>query len=452
MQSDLVIWVHPATASSRSIVCGALSSQGLTIQGDCPAGSRPVGVAIVERANPDELAALGNLRASSDARFVALWMAGSEPPGTLLWELLQAGASDAQLWSGPEHTPILAARLRRWLEIERVVGGALVKEHLLGESRVWRRALRRMIEIARFTDAGALVTGESGTGKELTARLIHALDPREEKGKLVVLDCSTIVPELSGSEFFGHERGAFTGANAMREGAFALANDGTLFLDEIGELPLPLQAQLLRVIQERTYKRLGSSQWQTTQFRLVCATHRDLEAEVAAGRFRGDLYYRVASQIIRLPPLRERPEDVLPLARRFLAEASPAGGAPRFDDAVKEYLLQRSYPGNVRELRQLVLRMASRRAGVGPITVGDVPEEERPAANPGAGWCGRDLDAVVRRALCQGAGLKEISQKAADAAIRIAVGDAEGNLQRAARRLGVTDRALQLRRASRGAN
>src|SRR5262249_40812748 len=147
--------------------------------------------------------------------------------------------------------------------------------------------------------------GESGTGKEVVARLIHLLDSRPNKRDLVVLDCASIVPELSGSEFFGHERGAFTGALTERNGAFALANDGTLLLDEIGDLPLPLQVQLLRVIQEHTYKRVGGNKWCKTEFRLICATNRDLFDLIGRGAFRADLYYRIAGYICKLPPLRE---------------------------------------------------------------------------------------------------------------------------------------------------
>src|SRR4029077_5747912 len=146
----------------------------------------------------------------------------------------------------------------------------------------------------------------------IVARLIHLLDARPNKRDLVVLDCSTVVPELSGSEFFGHERGAFTGALTERHGAFALANGGTLFLDEIGELPLPLQAQLLRVVQEHSYKRIGGNKWHRTDFRLVCATNRDLLGLVCGGEFRADLYYRIASFVCKLPALRERAEDIIP--------------------------------------------------------------------------------------------------------------------------------------------
>src|SRR5262249_5035658 len=143
---------------------------------------------------------------------------------------------------------------------------------------------------------------------------------------------------LSGSEFFGHERGAFTGAVSQRDGAFALADGGTLFLDEVGELPLPLQAQLLRVVQERTYKRVGGNTWHRTNFRLVCATNRDLLAQVGRGEFRADLYYRIASFVCKLPPLRQRLDDVIPLAEYFLRQMYPNGEPPQLDDAVRAYL------------------------------------------------------------------------------------------------------------------
>ena len=184
---------------------------------------------------------------------------------------------------------------------------------------MWRSALRDIVEVGYFSDVDVLISGESGTGKELAAQLIHTLDQRPGKQDLVVVDCTTIVPSLSGSELFGHERGAFTGAVAAREGAFALADGGTLLLDEVGELPQELQAELLRVVQEGTYKRVGSNRWQKTRFRLVCATNRDLEADCEAGTFRSDLFFRLAAARIRMPALRERAEDVACLAEHFLA-------------------------------------------------------------------------------------------------------------------------------------
>jgi transcriptional regulator with GAF, ATPase, and Fis domain len=229
-----------------------------------------------------------------------------------------------------------------------------------------------------------------------------------------------------------------------------LADGGTLFLDEVGDLPLALQAELLRAVQERTYKRVGSNTWQETDFRLVCATNRDLQHETSQGRFRGDFYYRIASWTCKLPPLRERPEDILPLAFHFLQHLRPGTEELDMDQAVRNYLVQRSYPGNVRDLKQVVSRMSYRHVGPGPITAGDIPEEERPKGEPGPReWRDGHFELAIRRGVAMGVGLKEISQTAADTAVRIAVGDANGNLSRAALQLGVTDRALQMRRAAR---
>lgn len=381
------------------------------------------------------------------------------------WEILAAGASDVLRWGTGGATPgatpgdipgAIAARIRRWQEVDELLGSPLVRKQMVGESPAWRDLLRQVVEVARFAepdDAPVLLIGETGTGKELIARLIHALSPRRARRDLVIVDCTTIVPELSGSELFGHERGAFTGAVAARDGALALADGGTLFLDEVGELPLELQAQLLRAIQERTYKRVGGNRWQSSDFRLVCATNRDLLVEEAHGRFRRDLYFRIAGWDFRLPPLRERLEDVLPLARHFVqqkrqGQAGPGLAGPEFDVPVLDYLLTRAYPGNVRDLRNLVLRLAERHVGPGPITIGAIPTHERPQVMPmGEGRWDQALEPLVRKALLRGAGLREIRQAAEETAIRVAVGDEDGNLQRAARVLGITDRALQLRRA-----
>jgi transcriptional regulator with GAF, ATPase, and Fis domain len=366
------------------------------------------------------------------------------------WELLRAGSSDVFAWNhAPDPIGEIRARLERWKAVDRLVDSPLVRHNLVGRSPTWISVLRQVVEVASFTDSPVLITGASGTGKELIARLIHSLDPRARKRELVILDCATVVRELAGSEFFGHERGAYTGASGPRDGAFALADGGTLFLDEVGELPLTLQAQLLRVVQERTYKRVGGNRWHTTEFRLVCATNRPLEEEVAEGRFRADLYYRIASVVCHLPPLRDRPGDVIPLYRHFFTELHPERPVPELDEPVRDHLLRRGYPGNVRDLKQLVARIGYRHVGPGPITVGDLPEDERPAGNAeGVGRHDAELDSSIRRALAVGAGLKAIGKLATDTAIRIALDDEDGNLQRAAQRLGVTDRALQMRRAA----
>jgi transcriptional regulator with GAF, ATPase, and Fis domain len=393
--------------------------------------------------------ALRALQRDGCQRVLAVAMHGTPMPSELAWKLLRHGASELVVWDRvPDAMSQIEARLQRWSAVEEILQRPLIRTHLVGRSTAWLAVLRNVIEVATFSEASVLVTGESGTGKELIARLIHTLDTRATKADLVVLDCSTLVPELSGSEFFGHERGAFTGAALSRDGGFAMAKGGTLFLDEVGELPPTLQAQLLRVVQERSYKPVGSNTWKHSDFRLIAATNRDLAADVEQGRFRADLYYRLATWVFRLPSVSERPEDILPLARHFLHELLPDTETPDFDQPVREYIQSRTYRGNVRELRQLISRIGQRHVGNGPISVGDLPEDDRPIpAATSDNWQDQALTHVVRRALAQGAGLRDIGQAATDAAIHVAVSEEGGNLQRAARRLGVTDRALQLRRA-----
>jgi DNA-binding NtrC family response regulator len=200
------------------------------------------------------------------------------------------------------------------------------------------------------------------------------------------------------------------------------------------------------------YKRVGGNTWHHADFRLVCATNRDLLQAVARGTFRSDLYYRLASTIYKLPSLRERIEDIFLLLRHFAQQLRPDEGLPELDESVREYLLKREYPGNVRDLKQVVSRILYRHVGPGPLTVGDIPEEERPGAESKRDWEDESLEHTIRRALALGVGLKEIGRAVTKMAIRIAIADEEGNLQRAARRLGVSDRALQLRRAARRAH
>jgi transcriptional regulator with GAF, ATPase, and Fis domain len=385
-----------------------------------------------------------------EERVLAVPLCGTQLDSTQAWRLLLAGASDVFLWSSAtEMADRVKARFERWRAVDELLQSPAVQEKLVGASPAWRSVMRQIVEVARFTAAAVLLVGESGTGKELIGRLIHELDPGTCDNELVIADCTTIVPELSGSEFFGHERGAFTGAVSPRDGAFAAADGGTLFLDEIGELPLALQAQLLRVVQEGTYKRVGSNAWQRSRFRLVSATNRNLLESIESGRFRHDLYYRIAGWIFRVPPLQERREDILPLARHFLHTFQPDMSVADFDVPVREYLLSRPYPGNVRDLRQLIARVSSRHVGPGPITVGDLPDDEHPADAPAKeNWRVPEFERAIAQALSLGIGLKEISQAAADAATRIALREENGNLQLAARRLGVTDRALQMRRAA----
>ncbi|MBX3234035.1 MAG: sigma 54-dependent Fis family transcriptional regulator [Labilithrix sp.] len=212
--------------------------------------------------------------------------------------------------------------------------------------------LFEIVERVAASDIDTLVLGESGTGKELVATEIIQRSARAD-GPLVVVDCGAISPSLVESELFGHVRGAFTGADREREGAFEAADGGTLFLDEIGELPLELQPKLLRALENREVRRVGQNRGKRVDVRVIAATNRDLEPEVNRGRFREDLYYRLAKLTVRIPPLRERLDDVPLLARAFLQ----ALGRPRaIDDAVLADLARHDWPGNVRELRNHVER------------------------------------------------------------------------------------------------
>ena len=409
-----------------------------------PPGDSP-GVLVCDHVD-DEVVRFAREVSRAGERRVLVLVTGTAAESPAAWDLLRAGIADVLPWDGDSDA--IAARLNRWRQVDELVAAPVVAEHLVGHSRAWRSVIREVVELAHFSELDVLITGESGTGKELTARLIHTLDPRPDKGGLVVVDCTTIVPTLSGSEFFGHERGAFTGADSARDGAFARADGGTLFLDEVGELPATLQAELLRVVQEGTYKRVGSNRWQTTRFRLLCATNRDLEEARARGAFRSDLYFRLAAAIVELPALGQRREDILTLTRHFLADGT--GRAPPITPAVCDLLRSRAYPGNVRDLEQLVARILLRHVGPGPVTVGDVPPPERPRGDPADDWRD-DLEAALRGAVHRGVPLKDIVEASRDAAIAVALAAAGGSLRQAARRLGVTDRTLQLHRARRRA-
>jgi DNA-binding NtrC family response regulator len=224
-----------------------------------------------------------------------------------------------------------------------------------------RRAqeLRRTIElVAPQAGVAVLVTGESGTGKEVVARSVHALSPVAD-GPFVAVDCGALPEQLLESQLFGHQKGAFTGADRARSGLFAMADGGTLFLDELGNLPLTLQQKLLRALQERVVVPVGGSTPVPFRARLVCATNSDLATDVRAGRFRVDLFHRIAEFTLALPPLRERPDDIVHFARLFLAEANLELGrrVQGFTPAGEAALRTQPWPGNLRELRNTVRRM-----------------------------------------------------------------------------------------------
>src|SRR5437588_697454 len=217
-------------------------------------------------------------------------------------------------------------------------------------------SLRRLIEKASRSRLPVLLLGESGTGKEVAAQAIYDSNP---KGQFVPIDCGSLVGNLMESDLFGHVKGAFSGAGENKKGLVELADGGTAFFDEIGDLPLEMQVKLLRLIQEREFRAVGALQWRKVDLRIIAATHRDLKAEVAAGRFRQDLYYRLNVFTIHLPPLRERRGDVGLLIDHFL-DAAEISGLPRFYPGreILESLLSYEWPGNVRELKHSIDRMA----------------------------------------------------------------------------------------------
>ncbi|MFB1483344.1 sigma-54-dependent transcriptional regulator [Corallococcus sp. RDP092CA] len=231
---------------------------------------------------------------------------------------------------------------------------ALTHRDLVGDSEPMQKLLAQVRKVAA-SDATVLVRGESGTGKELVARMIHQRSPRKD-GPFVVVHCAALAETLLESELFGHERGAFTGAVKRKLGRFELADGGTLFLDEIGEIPASVQTKLLRVLQEKELQRVGGEETLKVDVRVVSATHRDLQAEVKAGRFREDLYYRLHIVPLTLPPLRERPEDLPALARHFVAKHAPRVNrrVTGIDDAALHALARHAWPGNVRELENVM--------------------------------------------------------------------------------------------------
>lgn len=243
---------------------------------------------------------------------------------------------------------------------------------LIGASRSMR-AVYAQLALALPSTVSVMIRGESGTGKELLARALHLHGPRA-RAPFVAVNCAGFPPDLLESELFGYERGAFTGANTRKPGRFDQAQGGTLFLDEIGDMPTTLQAKLLRVVQESEYQRLGGSETIRADVRIICATHRDLESETETGRFRADLYFRLARFLLTSPPLRERREDIPALARHFVEHAARKEGrpAPLMSARALEVLQAYDFPGNVRELENTIgyAVLASRGPSIG---IADLP-------------------------------------------------------------------------------
>ncbi len=316
-------------------------------------------------------------------------------------------------------------------ELKRQLDEKFGFEGVVGNSPRMHEVLAKLKQVAP-TSATVLIVGETGTGKELVARAIHYNSPRREK-PFVAMNCTALNENLLDDELFGHEPGSFTGADRVRKGRFEAANGGTLFLDEVGDMPLTLQAKLLRVLENGEVFRIGSNTPIKVNVRLISATNRDLEAAVEAGTFRKDLYYRLKIVTVKLPPLRERREDIPLLTAHFLKEFNGRHGKNvlRVSDAVRKAMAAYDWPGNVRELRNLIESMVVTDSD-GVLDMDDVPEGESlrrvqgsdgPASGP-SGLVGRPLT-EVERYYCERA--LELTQ---------------GKREEAARMLGIGERTL----------
>jgi len=342
-------------------------------------------------------------------------------------EAMKLGAFDylSKPLSGPPELRLIASRalerrrLQETQQLRRATGEA--SDTMVARDPAMRAVVEQLEKVAATT-ATVLLVGESGTGKEVAARLLHRTSPRARR-PFVAVNCAAVSPQLIESELFGHEKGAFTGAVERRRGRFELADGGTLFLDEVAELPAALQAKLLRVLQERSFERVGGSRTIEVDVRLVAATNRDLEVEMQTGRFRQDLYHRLAVFPVRLPPLRERPGDVLPLAEHLLARAGRELGRPglALSEGAQGLLRAHPWPGNVRELGNALERAAI-------IAGGDRIEAEHLMLGPQLPQAPAALDGS----------LKELEREA----IRQALIRTDGHRKRAAERLGIGLRTL----------
>jgi len=320
---------------------------------------------------------------------------------------------------------------------------------LVGEDPRIRQMFSLLADVAP-TDATVVLEGETGTGKELVARALHDESARAKK-PFVVFDCSAVASELIESHLFGHVKGSFTGATATRHGAFKRAHGGTIFLDEIGELPLDLQPKLLRAIESRTVQMVGGDEYERVDLRVIAATNRNLKSEVRAGRFREDLYYRLAVVRIVLPPLRERTDDIETLVSHFIAKGSIVGASPIVVDPAS-YAALKAYPwpGNVRELKNLVERATSLYRGTGPVDLAAylpgasdmaglaADEVTRPFDESPGGALPNEVSAAIARALAPDERInfkdaKNIVVEAFERSyFRTLLNDTDGNISRAA--------------------
>ncbi len=441
MAEPFRILVVDDEATQRELVCGYLKKQGFEVFA-APSAERalelfrqePVELILTDQRMPN-LSGLDLVKAAQainpETSVMVMTAYGNIETAV---EAMKAGAAD--YLTKPLHLEELLQRIQRirercrLYEENRELREALKERHriegIIGESGQMLEVISLVQRVAS-SEATVLIRGESGTGKELIAKAIHYASPRAA-WPLVRVNCAALPENLLESELFGHERGAFTGAVAARKGRFELADGGTLFLDEIGDLPLHLQAKLLRVLQEREFERVGSSQTVKVNARVLSATNRDLETMIKSGQFREELYYRLNVVTLRLPPLRERRPDLPALMEHFLKHfaAKNSKTIRSFSQDARQALLRYDYPGNVRELENLIERAVVLSRG-DVIGGGDLPltleaSEEKSAHET-------QLTAAVE-------GLERRM-------IKDALARSGGVQTRAAEQLGITERALR---------
>jgi transcriptional regulator with PAS, ATPase and Fis domain len=362
--------------------------------------------------------------------------------GTLVLGHAPRGGDDTQT-SGAEHRLAPNARTRVADDALLQIGTALLTLHLADRQRarsqpgipgfvVESAAMQRVLDLADKaapTNLTVLLLGESGSGKEMLARYVHQRSPRATK-RMVSLNCGALPESLLESELFGHEKGAFTGATVTKPGLFEAADGGTLFLDEVGELPLALQVKLLRVLEDRQVLRVGALEPRTVDVRFLAATNRNLDTQVAEGKFREDLYYRLYGIALEIPSLRERRDDILPLTDRFVEDLGDPSQRVVLSPAAREKLLEYNWPGNVRQLRNVIHRAIVMANGqqIGPEDLELRERESRPTMP-----VMRDEAPEELRARAEDAEKKRILD---------ALEECAGNQTRAAQLLGITRRVL----------
>lgn len=445
----------------EALGCRAVEAPSTAIAAPGPAVVALLAVDAAPGPHEAVLSAIG--AGCGQGRQVLCYAAGARDwPVAARCRLLLAGAVAVLEWGDAAFAADLRHWLSRLLTADRLrraedeeVRGAMLAAGIVAGSPAMMGVLRWVLKVSCLSDLPALIGGETGTGKELVARAIHQLDAKRCHGPFVAVNCSAISPELAESELFGHRKGAFTGAAQERKGLFRAADGGVLFLDEIGDMRLDLQGKLLRALQEGTVLGVGEDRETPVDVRVVAATNRDLEAEAGEGRFRSDLFHRLAVLSVRVPPLRERREDIPLLVDHFLAVHRPLAphGPHAVGPAFLEALAEAPLPGNVRELENLVRSAMVSKADESALDLGDLPPRvlgqlavapDGPAAAAGAAGEGASsagallVDLLIRNGWNLARTLDDLERALLEAAISAA----HGNQAQMARLLGVTPRCI----------